>query len=384
MSNPNWIPLSVPVLDGREKAYVNECLESGWVSSSGPWVDRFEKEFAIRTGVKDAVSTSSGTAALHLALIVGGVKAGDLVLVPTLTFIAPINTVRYVGAEPVFFDCDSYLNFDLDGLAGFIESQCVRRETTLVHRATGKRIKAIIPVHIHGHLVDIGRLRGILEGLDVFIIEDATEALGSVPKNGIRGDVGCYSFNGNKIITTGGGGMLVSENPIWTKRARHLSTQAKSDLVFSFHDAVGYNYRLSSLQASLGIGQLEQLTSKFERKREIHGQYRSAIEEAGLGTTIQEPQNCTSNYWLTAVTLNVAVPMLKLVQGMKALGVEIRPLWELNHRQLPYKEFTSWNIRRAEELSERVIAVPSSPDLTLKEVQHVVKSLVAVCTALTA
>ncbi len=250
------IPLCVPEIGGNEWAYVKECLDTGWVSSVGLFVDRFERQLADFVGAKFAVATVNGTAALHIALLVAGVRPDDEVLVSTLTFIAPANAIRYAGAWPVFIDAEPrYWQMDPEQVENFIERNCRWAEGILVNRTTGRRVSAVVAVHILGHPVDLDPIVAVCRKYGLAIIEDATESLGARYKGrmvGTLGDIACFSFNGNKLITTGGGGMIVTDNADWARKAKYLTTQAKDDPLEYIHNEIGYNYRLTNLQAAMG------------------------------------------------------------------------------------------------------------------------------------
>ncbi|MBI2552453.1 LegC family aminotransferase [Candidatus Uhrbacteria bacterium] len=336
------IPLAEPVLAGNEWRYIKECLDTGWVSSVGSFVNRFEEEMAKYLGVAHGVAVVNGTAALHLSLIIAGVKKDDIVLVPTLTFIAPVNTVRYVGAYPVFFDCDpETLCLDVNQIAQFLSRECERRGDGMAYyKKTGQRVGAVIPVNALGHPADMDALMEVCRQYKVCVIEDATESLGSEYKGkkaGALGNIGCLSFNGNKIITTGGGGMLVTNNGEWAARVRHLSTQAKKDPLRYDHDEIGYNYRLTNIQAALGVAQLEKLEEYVTRKREIAARYRELF--AGIGgklKVLQEASWAKSNYWLSTIQVdpNAKEP---LMQYLIDQGIQARPIWNLIHELPMYK-----------------------------------------------
>ena len=257
------IPLSVPEIRGNEWRYVKECLDTNWVSSVGAYVDRFEQMVAQQAETKHAVATVNGTAALHVALMVAGVQPEDEVLVSTLTFIAPVNAIRYVGAWPVFIDAEpTYWQMDPARVVEFLEQGCRWNDGALYNRRTGRRVTAVIPVHILGHPVDIDPIMAVARKFGLKVIEDATEGLGATYKGrslGCLGDIACFSFNGNKIITTGGGGMIVTDNEEWARKAKYLTTQAKDDPIEYVHGEVGYNYRLTNLLAAVGCAQMEQL-----------------------------------------------------------------------------------------------------------------------------
>src|SRR5262245_23809249 len=267
------VPLSVPHLAGNEWRYVKECLDTSWVSSAGGFVTRLERVLADRTGRAHGVATSSGTAALHTALVVAGIGADDEVLMPALTFIAPANAARYVGAWPVFVDVEpDHWQIDPGKLAEFLERECQWRDGALWNRTSGRRVRAVLPVDLLGHPFDADPILDLARSRELIVIEDATESLGARYKNrsvGRLGDLACFSFNGNKIVTSGGGGMIVTDDTNWADRARYLTTQAKDDPIEHQHGDVGYNYRLTNVQAAIGVAQLEQLDDHVERKRFI-------------------------------------------------------------------------------------------------------------------
>src|SRR5439155_7054592 len=268
-----FLPLCVPHFRGNEWRYLKECIDTGWVSSVGAYVDRFERAVAARAGTRHAVAVVNGTSALHLALLAAGVGPDDEVLVSDLTFIAPANAVRYAGAWPVFIDAESAAwQIDVQKLADFLHKECDRRGGIVRNRATGRRVRAVLPVHVLGHTCDMDPILEIARRFELPVIEDATECLGADYKGqhaGALGDMGCFSFNGNKLITTGGGGMVVTDNAAWATHVKHLSTQAKADALEYEHDEVGYNYRLTNIQAALGVAQMEVLDEHIAAKRRI-------------------------------------------------------------------------------------------------------------------
>ena len=254
------IPLSVPSMKGNEWQYVKECLDTEWISSVGHYVDRFERDVAAYLGARYAIACVNGTAALHISLLLAGVQFQDEVIVPTITFIAPVNAVKYLGAYPVFMDCNSHCTLDTDKLKDFIKTECDCAEGITVNRRTGKKISAIIPVHVFGTPVDMDPLLEVADKYNIPVIEDATESLGSDYKGkkaGTLGNLGCLSFNGNKIITTGAGGMIITDDETMAKRARYLTTQAKEEGMEYIHNEVGHNYRLANVLAAIGVAQLE-------------------------------------------------------------------------------------------------------------------------------
>ncbi len=380
------IALSCPCFQGNESKYVNECLNSEWISSSGVYASRFEEAFARYVGTPEAAATVNGTAALHICLVLAGVGPGDEVVVPTLTFIAPVNTVRYVGAEPVFMDCDQYLNMDVKKLRRFFEDECSFEDKVLVNRSSGKRIKAVIPVHIFGSLCEMEEIVELADRYHIRVIEDATEALGSRMTKGrfkgrhggALGDFGCYSFNGNKIITTGGGGMIVAHDPDVIRHARYLTTQAKDDGLRYVHNEVGYNYRLPALLSSLGLAQLEQLPAFIAAKKSRYQQYRKEIAAIPGLRLLDIPDYCDSNCWYYSLVVDEQVygrSSDELLNKFQEEGIQTRPLWGLNHRQQPYHTNQAYCIERADWFVDHVLNIPCSVGLTEEELHDVVNHL---------
>ncbi|OGL65676.1 hypothetical protein A3B21_00415 [Candidatus Uhrbacteria bacterium RIFCSPLOWO2_01_FULL_47_24] len=372
------IPLAEPVMAGNEWRYIKDCLDTGWVSSAGSFVNRFEDGVARYLGVAHAVAVVNGTAALHLALIIAGVKKDDIVLVPTLTFVAPVNVARYVGASPIFFDCDpGTLCLDVNQIAQFLNSECEKRGSGMTYyKKTGQRVGAVIPVNALGHPTDMDALTEVCRQYKVCVIEDATESLGSEYKGkkaGVLGDIGCLSFNGNKIITTGGGGMIVTNNEEWAKRVRHLSTQAKKDPLRYDHDEIGYNYRLTNIQAAFGVAQLEKLDEYAARKREIANRYRELFDGfAGKLKVLQEASWAKSNYWLS--TIQVAADMKEpLLAYLIAQGIQARPIWNLIHTLPMYKESMVYggDALCARAAWESCLNIPCSVNITNEQLEAV-------------
>ncbi len=385
----DFIPLSVPHIRGRELAFVTECLESEWVSSAGPFVDRFEKEFAALVGARHAVACSSGSAALHIALMLAGVKAGDLVLVPTLTFIASVNAIHFCGAEPVFFDCDEYYNLDSAQLSFFLRHDCRLHEGMLQHRRSGRRIGAILPVHIFGNAVELETILADAEEFGIPVVEDAAESLGTRyldgsgnrqggKHTGTIGLLGCFSFNGNKIITTGGGGMIVTNSDTLAIRARYLTTQAKDDDARFVHHEIGYNYRLTNVQAAIGSGQLEQLAKYMNRKAEIFHAYESGLKGVAGLALAPSPAFAVNNHWMPCLQINAEIygeDREELMSRLARARIQARPVWELNHRQRPYRTCEHLPVERAERLHEVTLNIPCSVGLTPNQQQRVIAEL---------
>lgn len=376
------VPLSVPALRGNEWKYVKECLDTNWVSSAGPFVDRFERTIADRLGVGHAVAVVNGTAALHLALVVAGVERDDEVLMPALTFIAPANAVRYVGAWPVFIDVDpDYWQLDPDRLSAFLERECVAAGGVLRNRRTNRRVKAVLPVDVLGHPCDMDRILEIARAHGLLVVEDATESLGASYKGrpvGSQADAACLSFNGNKIITSGGGGMIVTGRGDWAQRARYLSTQAKDDPIEYAHHEIGFNYRLTNVQAALGVAQLEQLDTCVADKRRIARTYADALAGvAGVRVMSQAPW-ATSSFWLYTVRIDPAVygsDSRAVLAQLAGLGIESRPLWQPLNQSAALAGCQSAGAPVADDVAATALSLPSSVDLTPADQARVIAAL---------
>ncbi|RJQ53143.1 MAG: LegC family aminotransferase [Nitrospiraceae bacterium] len=369
------IPLSVPELSGNEWKYIKECLDSGWVSSVGKFVERFENALAEYTDCRYSVAVVNGTSALHLSLLACGIQPDDEVIVPSLTFIAPVNTVRYCRAYPVFMDCDrDTLCIDVRKTEDFLFSECVRRSDGFTYnKKTGRRIKAVIPVHIFGHPANMEHLLDISIKYNITVIEDATESLGSEhkgKKTGSFGEAGCFSFNGNKIITTGGGGMVVTDNKDLADRMRHLSTQAKKDAITGDHDEVGYNYRLTNIQAAMGLAQMERLEEFIEIKRRNAVSYRDLLDGTSNVDFLWEQPPSKSNFWL----YTIKVPREHRDALMKYLSekkIQARPIWKLIHTLPMYAECQAYKIDEAYQAHGTCINLPSSVNIKREDLEYV-------------
>lgn len=380
-----FIPLSVPNLKGKELEYVTNAVETEWVSTGGAYVDDFEKKTAKYVGSIGAVSCQNGTSGLHIALQLCGVTRDDEVIVPTLTFIAAINPVKYIGAEPIFMDCDDSLCMDIDKLNSFCEEECIFAEGKLINKETQKHIKAIVVVHVFGNMADMENLMEVANKFNLKVIEDATEAIGTYYTEGLYkdkfagtiGDVGVYSFNGNKIITTGGGGMIVSNNKELLKKAKHLTTQAKSDEVYYTHDEVGYNYRMTNLQAALGLAQLEQLETFIETKKINYDLYKEEIDKIDGLKLLEFRSNIRPNYWFYALYCGVDFKMNRdqLIKDLASKKVQTRPIWGLIHEQKPYVGSQNYKIEKAKVYWEHIVNIPCSSNLSKEDVKHVIKCL---------
>ena len=376
-----FIALSVPNLKGNELKYVTDAVETEWVSTAGPYVSDFEKKLAEYVHVPAAVSTQNGTSALHISLMLCGVTREDAVIVPTLTFIAAVNPTKYIGAEPIFMDCDDSLCMDPVKLKKFCEEECDFTDGKLIDRATGRHIKAMVVVHVFGNMADMEAILPIAEKYNIRVVEDATEALGTYYTEGkfagrfagTFGDFGCYSFNGNKIITTGGGGMIVAKNPEELAHAKHLTTQAKADQANFIHDEIGFNYRMTNLQAALGLAQLEQLEDFIKTKTANYNQYKDAIDKID-GLHVQDFRPGTrSNYWFYSVVFeNDETGRDALIEELKENHIQSRPIWGLISDQLPYEGARTYDLVKAPWYWKRVVNVPCSTNLTSEGVDRVI------------
>jgi perosamine synthetase len=377
------IPLSVPTLKGNEWNYVKECLDTEWVSTAGKYVEKFEKDFGTFTGASHAVACVNGTAALQVALRIVGVLPGEEVIVPTLTFIASANSVKYLGAEPVFMDCDDYYNIDIEKTADFLREETETRLGNTYNKRTGKRIAAIMPVHIFGNAVRMDELVAICRDRNIRIVEDATESLGTFYVNpelekrhtGTMGDIGCFSFNGNKIITTGGGGMIISNVPEFAEKAKYLTTQAKDDEVRYVHNEIGYNFRLTNVQAAIGVAQLELLPEFLATKRKNFLRYKEKIEKIDGLTLADSPPYAQNNHWMYPVQIDRNVygkDREELMEYLKVKGIQTRPVWHLNHLQLPYRDCRHYRIEKALRMLEITLNIPCSSNLQEQDIDYVI------------
>lgn len=380
-----FIPLSVPNLKGRELEYVAHAVTTEWVSTGGPYVNEFEEKTAKYVNAKGAVSVQNGTAGLHTALLVCGVEKGDEVIVPTLTFIAAVNPVKYIGAEPVFMDCDDTLCLDPDKLLQFCKEECTYIDGKLINNLSKKHIKAILVVHVFGNMCDMEKINKIASDFNLRVVEDATEGIGSYYTEGSYagkyagtiGDVGVYSYNGNKIMTTGGGGMIVSNEEELLKKAKHLTTQAKSDELYYTHDEIGYNYRMTNLQAALGLAQLEQLESFIETKKNNFNLYSKKIKDIQGLSMLQFDNKIRSNYWFYALIVDKEYPMNRdeIIHHLSQKKVQVRPIWGLINEQKPYIENQAYKIEKAKDYWKKVINIPCSSNLSEEDVQYVISCL---------
>ncbi len=431
-----FIPLSVPNLDGNEEKYVVNAIRDNWVSTGGSYITEFEQDMAKYLKVDSAVAVQSGTAALHLALRLSGIEREDEVIAPTLTFIAAINPIKYLSAHPIFIDCDDSLTIDPNKIREFIEKNCTFKEGKLINNITKHIIKAILVVHVFGNNADMETIMDIANKYSLKVIEDATEALGTYYTEGkykgkylgTIGEFGAYSFNGNKVITTGGGGMLVSNNEKLLQRAKYLSTQAKDDMLFFRHDEIGYNYRMTNLQAAMGKAQLESLERfidtkmdkstqakddmLFFRHDEIGYNYRMTNLQAAMGKAQLESlerfidtkmdnyfkykkifeksvsakmlnirlldfnSNIRPNYWFYSLLIQHDIDLKDMVRFLESKKIGTRMIWQLISNQRPYQDDYKDNIDKAEFYQEHILNIPCSSNLSSDEVTYVTEEII--------
>jgi perosamine synthetase len=372
---PGPVALHEPCFAGNEWLYLKECLDSTYVSSVGRFVDRFEAELAALTGVKHAIAVVNGTAALQIALRLAGVQAGDEVLVPALTFVATTNAVSYCGGTPHFVDSEERtLGVDPRALREYLTGVAELRGGTCINRFTGRVIRAVVPMHVFGHPVDIDGLLSVVGDFGLVMVEDAAESLGSLyggVHTGSFGLLGTLSFNGNKTITTGGGGAILTNNAPLARRAKHLTTTAKVPHRWEYHhDEIGFNYRLPNLNAALGCAQLEQLPQLLAAKRRLHQRYAASFAALSAVRLVAEPAGCRSNYWLETLLLEPALAGERdeVLTVSNDAGFMTRPVWVLNHRLPAYRDSPRMPLSVAESLEQRIVNLPSSAQLAMEPV----------------
>jgi len=375
------IPLHAPIFDSSERKALLDCINSGWVTN-GRYINLFEDLIRKYTKSKYVLATSSGTSALHISLICAGVKKNDEVLVPTITFVATINVVLYVNAQPVFFDSDQYLNLDLENLQKFFVEETYYKDGFTYNKKTKKRIKAIIATHIFGNCINIQKLKKICFKKNIKIIEDAAESLGSfisIDKKlkhiGTTSLAGCLSFNGNKIITSGGGGAIMTNNYNLYKLGKYLINQAKENGTEFIHNEIGFNYRISNLHSSVGYCQLKKIDSILKKKRKIHQIYSSLIDKIDGLRILQNPPFSKSNNWLNILVIedNKKYKKSIIMKNLLKHGIDTRPMWKLNHLQKPFLKFQSYNIKNAYVHFKNTICLPSSHNLKKENIQKIIE-----------
>ncbi len=369
-------------MSGRELEYVTDCLQTGWISTAGAFVQKFEEEFSKFLGVGDASSTMNGTAALHLALKLSGVTANHSVILPNVTFVASANAITYVNAEPIFIDIDEKTwQLDVNLLERFLKNECIVTSQGTLHKSTDRLIGAIMPVHVQGNLCELDKILQLAKNYNIKVIEDAAEALGATYKGksaGTFGDFGCFSFNGNKIITTSSGGMLVSSNEDYVKKARFLATQAREPVLHYEHKELGYNYRMSNLLAAVGRGQLEVLDERVAKRNFIFNRYEKALSHVDGLNFMEEANYGKSNRWLTALTVDkevVGISRSKIIDFLGKESIESRPVWKPMHMQPLYKRFEYCKSGRKDisgKLFENGLCLPSGSNLSEQDQNRII------------
>ena len=380
------IPLSVPNIGGKEWKYVKECLDTQWVSSAGKFVDKFESEIAKYVNSKYAVACTNGTSALQVSLRMVGVEVDTEVIVPSLTFIAPVNAIIYNNASPIFMDVDKYYNIDVIKTLDYIKNKTYYKNGHSYNKKTNKRISAVLPVHMWGNAVNFDELVPICLERNIPIVEDSSESLGSVYiKNSFKGHhtgtvgkVGCLSFNGNKIITTGGGGMILTNDQKFAEKAKYLTTQAKDDPIRYIHNDIGYNFRLTNVQAAIGVAQLEKLKTFLKRKKETYDYYKQQVLKIEGLTIADVPSHSKNNHWMTLLQINEKTYGMNREELMKKLtekGIQSRPAWAPTHNQKPYKNFQNFKIHNTQSLVDKSLCIPSSTNIKLPEKEIIISAL---------
>ena len=374
------IPLSIPNFEGNEKKYVNDAIDQGWVSTGGAYITRLEEILAAFLQTEKVAACQSGTSALHLSLLEAGVEPGDVVLVPPLTFIAAVNPVKYRFATPIFIDCDDSFCMDPEKLRTFCEEECLWDGKKLTHH--GRTVKAVVIVHVFGNMADMESIMDTAERFGLKVIEDATEALGTRYTEGrfagkfagTIGHFGAFSFNGNKIITTGGGGAVTANDPKRVDHIRFLSTQAKTDPHYYIHDEVGYNYRMTNMQAALGVAQMEELPEFLRRKRKNYELYRELFSGFEYGKLMPFREGTESNKWFYSVCIDrsrVKASMREIIIALHERGIETRAIWGLINEQIPYQGEETYKLEKAPYYASRILNIPSSTQITEEEIRYV-------------
>ena len=376
-----FIPLSIPNFEGNEKKYVNDALDLGWVSTGGAYITKLEKVMADFLNTENIAACQSGTSALHLSMVEAGIKPGDVVLVPPVTFIAAVNPVRYQFATPVFIDCDDSFCMDPVKLKTFCEEECIFDNGVLLYN--GKPVKALVVVHVFGNMADMESIMETAGKYNIIVVEDATEALGTKytagkyagKYAGTIGHFGCYSFNGNKIITTGGGGAVTANDPKVVDHLRFLSTQAKTDPHYYIHDEIGYNYRMTNLQAALGVAQFEELPEFIRRKQHNYELYKEAFTDFDLAELMPFREGTSSNKWFYSLNIDrnrITASMKEIITALQEKGIETRAIWGLINEQKPYEGEKTYRLEKAPYYASRILNIPSSTQITEDDIVYVV------------
>ncbi len=378
------INLSEPELNGNELKYLKNCINTNWLTSSGKYVKLFEEKISEFTGSKYVVSCINGTSALHLSLQILGIKENDEVIVPTLTFVATINSIIYNRANPIFFDVDNYFNIDQNNFETFIKKNTFLKNGYCYNKKTKRRIFAVVPVHVWGSAANLEKIKLLADKNNIKIVEDASESLGTFytkgkyknKHTGTIGQIGCLSFNGNKIVTSAGGGAILTNNKSHAENFRHLINQAKKNKIFYIHDKVGYNLGLSNVHAAIGLAQIEKIKSYLNKRKKIRSWYK---RELGHGKLYDLPSYANNNCWLNVLKLEKEYKfneLNNLIQSLLKKNIETRPIWQLNHKQKIFNKFYSFNIKNANKLYNKSLCLPSSSNLKLEDIKYICKNII--------
>lgn len=381
-----FIPLSIPNFEGNERKYVDDAIDQGWVSTGGAYITKLEKEMASFLHTENVAACQSGTAALHLSLVESGVRPGDIVLVPPLTFIAAVNPVKYQFAQPVFIDCDDSFCLDPNKLRAFCEKECDFIDGKLIYRANGSQVKAVVVVHVFGNMADMEAIMEIAEQYGLKVIEDSTEALGTYYTAGkyqgryagTIGDFGAFSFNGNKIITTGGGGAVTARDAEIVDHIRYLSTQAKDDPHYYIHNEIGYNYRMTNMQAALGVAQMEELPEFIRRKQANFDKYKAHFEGFPYAKLLPFREGTSSNKWFYSLEINrdsIHATMREIITALEEKGIQTRAIWGLINEQKPYFGEITYQLEKAPYYASRILNIPCSTQITEEEIAYTAESI---------
>lgn len=379
-----FIPLSIPNFEGNERKYVDDAIDQGWVSTGGAYITKLEKDMAAFLHTHNVAACQSGTSALHLSLIESDVKPGDVVIVPPLTFIAAVNPVKYQFAKPVFIDCDDSFCMDPVKLREFCENECEFDGEKLTYK--GAVVKALVVVHVFGNMADMISIMETAHKYNIKVVEDATEALGTKYTEGplagkyagTIGNFGCFSFNGNKIITTGGGGAITASTSEEVDHIRYLSTQAKNDTHYYIHNEIGYNYRMTNVQAALGVAQMEELEDFVGRKQRNYELYKELFEGFELGKIIGFREGISSNKWFYSLEIDkskVHATMREIITSLQEKGIETRAIWGLINEQIPYLGDDTYKLEKAPYYAARILNLPSSTNIAREDIEYVVEQV---------
>ena len=371
--------LHEPHFFGNEIKYLRDCINTKWVSTEGKYVLKFEKLIKNFTRAKYAVALNSGTQALDLSLKLLNIEQNDEVIVPTVTFIAPINCVLYQKAKPIFMDCDDDLNIDIKKTIKFIKNETLFKNGFTINKKTKNKIKGIIIVHVFGNVVDAIKLKKLCNERNLKILEDSSESLGSFYENkihtGLLGDIGCLSFNENKIITTGAGGMIITNNKEYAEKARYLSTQAKDNPFYFIHNEIGYNARLNNLSAAVGVGQIQNIKKIIKKKEIIHKEYKRQLLGFKNFKLISKRKKTKVNHWLNVLLFTKKICRSRLIKDLKKNKIDIRPVWLPNHLQVKMKKFQKYEINKTNEIANSAICLPSGYSMSSSKIKKIVEIL---------